>query len=134
MPNRSVPSFCCPSNHGISVTIAELRAHWLSEAAHVRPYNAGAAFAFEQAARELEEAMRQAEAETLTLAEAAREANMHPDSLRHLVSAGKIPNAGKRGAPRIRRKDLSRRAGATASSGYDPNADALRLVSGARPS
>jgi hypothetical protein len=73
--------------------------------------------------------MRTAEDERLTLAQAAREANMHADTLRHLVSAGRIPNAGKKGAPRIRRKDLPRRAAAAPSQSYDPAADALSLVS-----
>jgi len=114
------------------VTLVELRDRWLSEAAHVRPYNAGAAHAFETAARELDEAIAAAESELLTLEEAARESHYSADHLRHLVSEGRIPNAGKRGAPRIRRKDLPRRAGAVSTSSYDPAADALRLVSESR--
>jgi hypothetical protein len=111
------------------VTLAELRARWLSEAAHVRPYNAGAAHAFETAARELEEAIAASESELLTLEEAARASGYHADSLRHMVAAGEIPNAGRKGAPRIRRRDLPRRAGTAAPSSYNPTADAIRLVS-----
>lgn len=53
---------------------------------------------------------------------------MHADTLRHLVRQEKIPNAGKKGAPRIRRGDLPRKPGKTAASAYDPNADAMRLT------
>jgi hypothetical protein len=114
------------------MTLADLRQRWLSEAAHVRPYNAGAAVAFETAARELEAAMREQEAETLTLDEAARESGYHADSLRHMVASGEIPNAGRKGAPRIARRDLPKRAGRAAGSTYDATADALSLVSGLR--
>jgi hypothetical protein len=98
----------------------------------IRPYNAGASFAYEQAARELEGAMREIEHQTLTLEEAARESGYHSDSLRHMLAAGQLPNAGRRGAPRIARKDLPRLAGKVKSSAYDPGADALRLVAGSR--
>jgi hypothetical protein len=114
------------------VTLAELRAHWLSEAEHLRPFNAGASAAFEQAARELEGVVGEMERQTLTLEEAARESGYHADSLRHMIASGDLPNAGRKGAPRIARKDLPKRAGRVTSSPYDVNADAMRLVSGGR--
>jgi len=45
----------------------------------------------------------------LTLDEAAAESGYHKDHLSLLISQGKIPNAGKKGAPRIRRRDLPRK-------------------------
>jgi hypothetical protein len=51
---------------------------------------------------------------------------------RHLVASNQLPNAGKRGSPRIARKDLPKRAGRATGSTYDPAADALRLVSSSR--
>jgi len=50
------------------------------------------------------------DAETLTLAEAAPESGYSRDHLARLVRAGALPNAGRRGAPRLRRKDLPRKA------------------------
>ena len=107
-----------------------LRDRWRSEAEHVRPYNAGAAHAYELAARELEEALRSADAEALTLEEAARESGYSIDHLRHMVADGKITNAGRYRSPRIARRDLPKRAGHAPASSYDPAEDALRLVSG----
>jgi hypothetical protein len=111
------------------MTLFELRDRWLSEASHVRPYNAGAAVAFETAARELEDAMRAMDGEVLTLAEAARESGYSVDHLRHLIASHQISNAGRKGSPRIARKDLPKRAGKVGAMGYDPAADALSLVS-----
>ena len=48
--------------------------------------------------------------------------------LRELVAAGEVPNAGRKGAPRIRRADLPRKPGAKSESGYDVSADAAALV------
>jgi hypothetical protein len=112
------------------MTLVELRQHWLAEAAHLRPFNGGAAHAFEQCARELEELERTTENEVLTLEQAAKVSGYHADSLRHKIAAGELPNAGRKGAPRVRRKDLPRRVHGASQSGYDPLSDALRLVSG----
>ncbi len=46
----------------------------------------------------------------LTLTEAARESGYSADHLGRLVKAGAIPNSGRTNAPRIRRKDLPRKA------------------------
>jgi len=46
----------------------------------------------------------------LTLREAARESGYSPDHLGRLVRDGAIPNAGRPRSPRIRRKDLPRKA------------------------
>ncbi len=69
----------------------------------------------------------------LTLHEAAQESGYSGDHLGRLVRAGRIPNAGRPYAPRIRRRDLPRRARAAVADGtrvsYDAGADARKLVS-----
>lgn len=57
-------------------------------------------------AAELREAIREAGAEVLTLAQAATESGYSESRLRHLVAGGAIPQAGERGRPRIHRSDL----------------------------
>jgi hypothetical protein len=42
----------------------------------------------------------------LTLEEAAEYSGLCSDTVRHRVSSGKIPNAGEKGRPRVRRCDL----------------------------
>ena len=58
------------------------------------------------AAAELDEAQRTLGAETLTLAEAARESGYSQDHIGSLVRRGKLPNAGRLHVPLIRRSDL----------------------------
>lgn len=50
------------------------------------------------------------EDETLTLANASRESGYSADHLGLLIRQGKIPNAGRPNAPRLRRRDLPRKA------------------------
>lgn len=50
------------------------------------------------------------QAETLNLSNAARESGYSPDYLGRLVREGRIPNAGRPNAPKIRRSDLPRKA------------------------
>lgn len=47
----------------------------------------------------------------LNLTQAAGECGYSADSLGRMVRAGRIPNRGRPGAPRVRRSDLPRRAG-----------------------
>ena len=77
---------------------------------------------------ELEEAVRQAEDETLTLDQASVESGYSKRRLRELVASGEICNAGKKGAPRIRRVDLPRKSASNGLGGYDVAADADRLA------
>ena len=60
---------------------------------------------------EVEEALRDDQDETLTLAEAALESQYSVEHLRKLLSKDRIPNAGEKGRPRIRRGDLPARPG-----------------------
>jgi len=78
-------------------------------------------------------AVREAEAHTvLTLAEAAIRSGYSEEHLGRLVRQGKIPNAGRRGAPRIPVGDLPRRpitrAAGPLSAAYDPVTDARTLL------
>ncbi len=109
------------------MAVADLAKRWLARADQLAPYADPAAAAFRAAAAELETELRAAADEILTLEQASRESGFAPDSLRHQVSDGRIPNAGRRGAPRIRRGDLPRKAAPATS--YDATSDALSLVS-----
>jgi len=58
-----------------------------------------------------------AEAEAmLNLTQAARECGYSADALGRMVRAGRIPNCGRPGAPRVRRSDLPKKAGNLDSS------------------
>ncbi len=59
----------------------------------------------------------------LNLQEAAAESGYSPDHLGAQVRKGVIPNAGRPGAPKIRRSDLPRKA-----SGLRPLPQAFRIV------
>ncbi len=59
---------------------------------------------------ELELLFAEEEEHGLTLTEAASESGYSQDHLARLVRDGTIPNAGRPRAPRIRRKDLPRKA------------------------
>ena len=81
---------------------------WRERAELLRDWGAdeGAARLWERAAGELEQALRASGDETLTLVQAARETGLTADHVGDLVRRGVIPNAGRKGAPRIRRADL----------------------------
>lgn len=72
-------------------------------------------------AKELEDARNAALGEPLTLTAAATLSGYTTSRLKQLLRAGTIPNAGTKGAPRIRRSDVPRRPG----HGIEP---AARLV------
>jgi hypothetical protein len=62
-------------------------------------------------AEELEEALKAAGDTVLTLPQAAAQSGYSAEHLRRLVRQEKIPNAGRKNAPRIRQADLPRKAG-----------------------
>jgi len=85
------------------------------------------------AATELERAMELFAAETLSLAEAARESGYTADHLGRLIKHGKIVNAGRTNAPRIRRQDLPPLKqpggrGRPARSRFVPSSDGIRRI------
>lgn len=110
--------------------LADLAARWRLKAEQLERFAPAAATAFRDAALDLESELRAVEDETLTLSEAAQSSGFSVDHLRHLVAAGAIANAGRKGAPRIRRADLPRRAPKATGSTYDPHQDALQLLGG----
>ena len=55
--------------------------------------------------------------EALTLAEAAEIAGYSYSRMEGLVRVGELPNAGEKGRPRVRRRDLPRKPSGTVSDG-----------------
>lgn len=90
--------------------LADLSASWRTLAASLRPYAEAAAVAYERAADGLDAALDAEHDARLTLREGARESGYSADHLGRLVRQGRIPNAGRPRAPRIRRADLPHRA------------------------
>lgn len=86
---------------------------WRERADYLRRWGAGEELAhvWRLAADELQRAIREANDEVLTLEEAARESGYSKRRLRELVAEGRVPNAGRKHAPRIRRADLPLRPG-----------------------
>jgi hypothetical protein len=73
-----------------------------------------AAIALGNYVSELEAALREGELETLTLEEAVIESGYSYSALQKQVANGTLANLGRKGAPRVRRKDLPAKAGETA--------------------
>lgn len=94
----------------IDNTLLALYGRWRQKAELFRQHGHEAtARAYELCSTELEEALTAGENELLDLQEAARESGYSADYLGRLVRAGRIRNAGRRNAPRIRRGDLPKR-------------------------
>jgi hypothetical protein len=114
------------------MSVADLPATWRTRAAELERFAPAAAEAFKAAADELEVALRAAADEELTLEQAAQASGYSTRRLRELLADGTIENAGRKGAPRVRRGDLPRRAKQTAATDYSPAADAARLLARSR--
>jgi hypothetical protein len=85
----------------------ELPVAWRALAETFRRFGAESqACAVERCAEELEAAIAETADELLSLEAAALESGHTVRALRHLIATGRVPNAGKKGAPRIRRADL----------------------------
>ena len=100
MKRESLPSFVEVSG------VAGLPTAWRDRAEGLRRYSVPASNAYEDAATELDQALRALGEASLSLVQAAQESGYSADHLGSLVRNGKIPNAGRRNAPRIRRSDL----------------------------
>ncbi len=110
----------------------ELAAAWRARAADLAEFSRGSAAAFRRCADELEASLQVAALDDLTLAEAAQQSGYSVDHLARLVREGRIPNAGRRGKPMIRRSDLPvrpRKLDGPRVAAYDPVADARSLMS-----
>jgi len=111
--------------------LSALAERWRADALVIEGYGAPQlAQALRRCADDLEAAQRDDGAELLTLAGAERESGYSRDRLRHMVADGDIANAGRKGAPRIRRGDLPRKSKATRSVGFDASVIAAELVHG----
>ena len=91
----------------------ELVDRWRTRAKSLREWAAaeGAAAAFERAAIELEAELADHDDEVLSLNQAAHESRYSAEHLRRMIREGKLPNAGRKGSPRIRRRDLPTKPG-----------------------
>ena len=83
-------------------------------------------------AQEVRASLASHESEVLTLAQAAGESGYSKDHLRHLICDGTIPDAGRKNAPRIIRRDLPVKPGKPKASGFDAEKEARRIVGKAR--
>ena len=93
-----------------------LPADWRTRAKTLRHYGGEtSAVALEACAAEFETALRQRDDTILTLTEAVGESGYSAAHLGRLVREGKIPNAGRPGAPRIARSHLPRKTQAPAT-------------------
>ena len=96
------------------MTHTGLADRWTAEAASLERWGdeRGAAI-LRLCADELTAAKRAQDDEELTITQAAAASGYSADHLRSLVATGEIQNAGRKGSPRIRRKDLPRKPTAT---------------------
>lgn len=108
------------------MTPKDLAARWRRDATTLEQYDPRLATVARQHAEQLEAALRDVSNETLDLASAAKESGYSADRLRHKVANGEIPNAGRKGAPRLRRGDLPSKR--RASGGFDAAAVASQIV------
>jgi len=113
------------------MTIAELRQAWTNRRDEWRKLGVqvdGARLA-EEVLAELEQLAAADAEELLTLTDAAREAQLHPDSIGRAIRQGRIQNAGRQNAPRVRRGDLekltTRRRSASRSPDPAPSLSAI---------
>jgi hypothetical protein len=91
----------------ITIMPDALPSEWRDRAQYLRDYgDSNTAKLWELAARELETALAAHGEETLTLVQAAKLSGFTADHLSASIKKGRIPNAGRDGAPRIRRSDL----------------------------
>ena len=86
---------------------ADLALEWLKLADQQDQLGAPAqASTLRYCAEQLDSGLKAEDTTLLTLNEAAEESGFSPDHLGRLVREGKIPNAGRLGAPQIARRDL----------------------------
>ncbi len=110
------------------MTLMDLADRWAIEAASLERWgdDRGAAI-LRQCATELNAAARAHDDEEFTITAASAASGYSCDHLRALVASGEVPNAGRKGSPRIRRRDLPRKAGA-ASNGFAAGAEAKAIM------
>jgi hypothetical protein len=107
--------------------IRDLAIRWRTDAEVLERYDQQLAKVCLRHAEALEAALREADDELLTLADASAESGYSVDRLRHKVADGEIVNRGRKGAPRIARGDLPVKR--TTPSGFDASAAARLMIS-----
>jgi hypothetical protein len=122
-------------NESAITTPHQLPPVWRAKADVLRKHGApGQATAVEALAEELDQVLRSELDVVLTLTDAAGESGYSAEHLGREVRQGRISNAGRQGAPRIRRGDLPRKApcgiAASRTVTYDAGADARSLLAG----
>ena len=90
------------------MTLREMRERWALRRQEAGEFKARVAMTTicEAVLQDIDAVLMHEESEVLTLAEAARLSGFSPDHLGRLIRSGHIDNAGRSGAPRIRRSDL----------------------------
>jgi hypothetical protein len=117
-------------------TLAALADEWRRRADLLRLYgDPNTERLWRLAADELDRAAAAERERPLTLREAARETGYTADHLAELIRRGKLPNAGCKGAPRLRASDLppqKRASGPRAAQSSASTADLRALADRAR--
>lgn len=107
----------------------QLATRWRGEAEILRRRGAAIqADLLEGCAEELLAAASEWDARVLSLDEAAAESGYSLEHLGRLLRQGRLPNAGRKHAPRIRRQDLPSRVTPPRDARYDPRTDARNLL------
>lgn len=106
-----------------------LAAQWRAQAEGMRRYGAvQSADALVQAAAELHGAIAEHESQTLTLPQASERSGYSADHLGRLIREGKLRNAGRENAPRIRLADLPLKATALRTAGDGAMLDRAQIA------
>lgn len=115
------------------MTREELLAKWRRESDTMRRRGVSVAGAVlcDEILRDIEALFESEDGALLTLGEASAHSGYTVDHLSKLVREGKVPNAGRWHAPRIRARDLPRKPGSKLATStphlYDPDTDARAL-------
>ena len=109
--------------------LLDLVSEWRETAALLRDHGAiEAAQTTEKLASEVVEAVKRAEDEELTLAEAAAASGYAKRTIRQKIAEGKLENVGRKNAPRIRRGDLPKRTKSEKRTDFDATAEARSVM------
>ena len=101
----------------INPAIQKLLSEWKQDADTFRRYGDDTrSTLLDSLTHKLEEALHSEAEEVLNLTQAAARSGLTADYLGKLVKRGKIPNLGRKGAPRVRVSDLPRSASVQSSS------------------
>lgn len=114
------------------MTPNQLPGHWRERAKGLRKFAPAAAEAFEDAALELEQAEREAGIELLNLRQASKASGYGERHLRQLIRQGILTDHGRKGAPKVKRGDLPKKATALARPGGDSNLSLMQKAVGSR--